>query len=307
MAKKTLQEQAADAYSKMIVDITEDEIEGEFSFSSEKLFSTTNVLRKRIISANSENNVSTFDPLTLGPFYLFITTPRFMNLDNESVSNYLKIGSASAPNELIRYLQGRHYGSTNFMKIFTNSLDSLSFDDIILDTTEISEGWEGSKLTVPKHTINSRQSGSVSFPFQEYENTPLTKIISIWIRYIEGVTRGFIEPSRVARTEKFLDYCCSIFGIVLNVDGRTIEKMVKYTGAFPTAIPYSNGEGKRGPSENVLLNIPFSFTKKETLDEAMIVADFNYITGESSDEVRIVERNNRLKLLFENEFDNLRY
>ena len=212
------------------------------------------------------------DPASTGPFYVFITTPD-LNILEENARKYLKIGEPMAPEAIARLLTG----GNGVIKLLTNLAEGFSPQDIVLDTYSVGEGWDGSKMTVPKSTLNSRQNGTAQIEFVEWSGLPITNMHRMWVDYIEAVTKGILSPKYGNPnyiTARILDYACSIYYFQTLPDARTIEFGVRFTGAFPTAVPYTPWSGRLGNSEGIKVSIPYAFSYMEPMD-AMIFDEFN--------------------------------
>lgn len=219
------------------------------------------------------------DPASTGPFYVFVTTPD-LNILSESARKYHQIGTPVAPEEIAKLLTG----GAGFIKMLTNLAEDFGVQDVSLDTYNVGEGWDGAKLTVPKSTLNSRQNGTLQIELLEYAGTPVTTLHRLWVDYIEAVTKGIISPKRDGAIDyiirRILDYACSVYYFSLLPDARTIEFGVRFTGCFPTAIPYTAWSGKIGGIDAVKVNIPYAFTYMEPMDPA-IFTDFNKSAGQA--------------------------
>ena len=216
------------------------------------------------------------DPAATGPHYVFVTTPD-LNLEGTRATKVLGVGTPSAPTELAKTLSG----GTGFIKILTNLADGFPTQDVVLDTHTIGEGWEGSKMSVPRHTLNSRQDGTFQLEYHDMAGLPVLLIHKLWVDYIDAVTKGTLSPKTGAIDyikARILDYAVSIYCFHLLPDARTIEFAVRYTGCFPSAIPYSALAAKVGSSEAIRLNIPYTFSYMEPLDAA-IFNEFNQVAN----------------------------
>jgi hypothetical protein len=250
---------------------TSEEIIKKRFFSPDKYISTFNPLKLGSYGSGSAGIGN--DPAMTGPFYVFITKPD-LNVLSEPSKKYLKIGSPVAPEILANLLTNG--GSSGFIKLLTNFAESFSTQDIVLDTLTVGEGWTGSKLTMPKHTLNSRQNGSVQIEYKEWSGLPVTLVHKLWIDYIEAVSLGYVFPKGSVSTNegyqtayvqaRILDYASAMYCFQLLPDGKTIEFGTKYTGIFPTAVPYSPWSGKIGPSEIIKVTIPYAYSYMEPMD-----------------------------------------
>ena len=216
------------------------------------------------------------DPASTGPFYVFVTRPD-LNLGTDAAKKFLGIGQPTAPEPIAKLLQG----GAGLIKLITNLAEGYSVQDVNLDTYAIGENWEGAKLSTPKSTLNSRQDGTIQLEFQEYSGLPITALHKIWIDYIEAVTKGILNPKYDSPNyigQRILDYACSIYVFQTQPDGETIEFGARFTGAFPTAIPFSPWAGKVGNSEGVKVTVPYVYSFMEPMDPA-IFAEFNVSAG----------------------------
>ena len=226
------------------------------------------------------------DPAATGPFYIFVTRPD-LNIFSQSSVKVFSIGSPVAPREIAELLT--FDTGTGFIKLLTNLAEGLSTQDIVLDTHATVEGFDGSKMNTPRSTLNSRQDGSLQIEFQEWSGLPITTLHRLWIEYIEAVTKGIVAPRSDTPNyllDRVLDFACSIYYFQLLPDARTIEFGVRFTGCFPTAIPYSPWNARLGNAEAVKVSVPYNFAYMEPM-EPQIFKEFNTSAGSSG--VRISE------------------
>jgi hypothetical protein len=239
----------------------------------------------RLLDEFNPNRLQTFGlgadgigsgPAATGPFYIFFTCPD-LNLDDEKTRTQLGLGKPTAPESIAKLLTG----ATGVIKLLTNTADSYSAQDITLDTSPIGETWIGAKLTVPKHTLSSRQDGSFQIDYVEYSGLPITLLHKIWVDYIEGVTNGLLQP-KLTPTDyiynRVLDYACSIYVFQLLPDAETIEFGMRLTGCYPTAIPFSSWTGRIGGVDAVKVSVPYSYSFMEPMDYR-IFEEFNVSVG----------------------------
>jgi hypothetical protein len=199
-----------------------------------------------------------------------------MNVGTDAAKKFLGIGQPTAPANIANMLTGG--GASGIIKMLTNLCESYGMSDIVLDIHTVGETWDGSKLVVPKSTLNSRQDGTLQLEFQEWSGTPVTTLHRIWVDYIEAVTKGTLLPKSDNGinyvSARILDYACSIYAFQLQPDGSTIEFGVRFTGCFPTSEPLSQWGGKIGNSEGVKVSVPYAYSYMEAMDPA-IFYEFN--------------------------------
>ena len=255
-----------------------------------------------------ENSLKRFDGLytnvykdsfITGNSYIFITKPLlFINPLKDTKTNkdkaaylnmtrdplFVQYISTEALNEVDRYIpQMLSYNLSNsnvrswFMPIFTNSCKSFDSNDTTLEQTEAFDTKQGYREVLPSHKTASEAANSLSITVTEDNNLTFTKIMSIWVNYISNITDGTFEANPDMIKEGALDYMSSIYYFVLDPDGRTIKYWCKYTGCWPTAIPYGSLRYSKGDNSLVDLNLSFAYTTKEDMNPA-ILEDFNRIS-----------------------------
>ena len=204
------------------------------------------------------------DPAATGPFYVFMTTPD-LNLKTTEAKNVLGLGKPTAPDAIAKLLQG----GTGLIPLITNMTESISASDLVLDIHSVGEGWDGSKLPVPKNTLNSRQDGTVLLDLMEWSGLPVTALHKIWVDYIESVSKGIVYPDAGYISRRELDYVCSIYYFQCMADARTIEFGVRFTGCFPTAVPFSPWNARIGAQDAVKVSVPYAYAYMEPMDNAI--------------------------------------
>jgi hypothetical protein len=201
------------------------------------------------------------DPAQTGPFYVFVTRPD-LNLDPAEAVSALALGKPTAPNSIASMLKG----GAGIIPLITNLVEGINPSDISLDIHSIGEGWDGSKLPTPRSTLNSRQDGTLQLDIGEWSGLPATKLHKIWVDYIEYVAKGILSPKVDYMKGRILDYAVSIYYFQCRPDGATIEFGVRFTGCFPTAVPFSPWTGRIGSQDAVKLSIPYAYSYMEPMD-----------------------------------------
>lgn len=294
-----------DNVSKEKIQMAKNQIDGSSSavdsFLKQRYVTSSDLLVKfnpeRLKAKGAGNGAFGADPAATGPHYVFITTPD-LNLEGDKAAKVLGVGTPSAPSELAKVLSG----GTGFVKLLTNLADGFPAQDVVLDTHAVGEGWEGSKMTMPRHTLNSRQDGTFQLEYHEMAGMPVLLIHKLWVDYIDAVTKGTLSPKTGAIDyikARILDYAVSIYCFHLLPDAQTIEFAVRYTGCFPSAVPYSSVAARSGPSEGIRLTVPYAFSYMEPLDAA-IFNEFNQVaagTGVSVSEQGVAGATRRARYL----------
>lgn len=171
--------------------------------------------------------------------------------------------------------------SSPFIRLFSNSFQSIDGKDVAARTIDISETFYGYKQTLPISIIDSKVGDSVSIKFREYKQLPITRMINTWVEYCEQVRRGTISPTQYMMDKDEIDYTAALYYFLLDFDGETILYYSKYTGAFPMSVPYASIVAEVGSHDVVDINVEFSYSFKEDNDLA-ILQDFNKISSMDS-------------------------
>ena len=80
--------------------------------------------------------------------------------------------------------------------------------------------------------------------------------------------------------DRVLDFACSIYYFQTLPDAQTIEFGVRFTGCFPTAVPFSPWNARLGNSEGVKVSVPYTYAYMEPM-EPRIFMEFNSSAGSS--------------------------
>lgn len=248
-------------------------IDKEFA-SVKTMFEGFNIDRKLVYANDNGHEYGSGDPSIHGTFFVFITVPD-LNLEESVNRGALGIGNPFARHVLAEQLYRKGRLGGNFIKLFTNTAMNAPFQDINLDNTEVSENWDGVKLTIAKNDVNSTQSGTVNLRLRELAGNPVLNTINIWHNYINAVVKGRISPTRANIDNRILDYASTIYVFTLGQDHTTIEYAAKYSGCYPASVPAAAGSNEIGDGHGpVELDVPFTFNFYESMN-GVILEDFN--------------------------------
>lgn len=136
---------------------------------------------------------------------------------------------------------------------------------------------EGYQINLPTHTTASNAANTFNLDLPETQNLDITKMMSLWVKYMENVGNGTFNPNPLMVKNRKLDYTSSLFYFVFEPDGRTLKYWVKFTGCFPTEIPSSSLGYQKGSSDAVTVSIPFQYNVKEEMNPD-ILKEFNMIS-----------------------------
>lgn len=168
------------------------------------------------------------------------------------------------------------YNVSGFLPIFTNQNKSFDASDLQIGQVDAFETKEGYREPLPTNLTQAKAANTVSFTVTEDSNLSFTKLMGLWVNYISNITDGTFDANPEMINSGTIDYMSSIYYFTLGPDGRTIKYWCKYTGCWPTAIPYNNFRSSRGQNEPVEINIPFNYTVKEDMNPC-ILEEFNII------------------------------
>lgn len=247
------------------------------------------------------------DPFISGNAFVFITKPllfldpikppvkeynrnmAYMNMTRDPVfTQFLKTEQLNAVDDKIikslSYIES--YSDSKFLPIFTNECKSFDVSDVTLEQYEVFETKQGYKQVLPTHKTLSEAANVVNISVTEDNNLSFTKMLTLWVNYISNITDGTFDANPDMVLNGCLDYMSSIFYFVLEPDGRTLKYWCKYTGCWPTTIPYSPLNYSKGSNETVDLSIPFQYMVKEDMSPK-ILEDFNIIAMNMSGEDRL--------------------
>lgn len=170
-------------------------------------------------------------------------------------------------------------GSAPFMRILTNQSMGHTPTPTTTQTKDVKETMLGYKMRLPGSNAASVTAGEFSMEFAELSGAEVTKLFKLWTDYIEGVRRGYVTPSDRAVRLNYLDYACSMYYFLLAPDGYTIVSWTKYTGVFPTSVPYDAFGYQMGTTnEAPKVSVQFAYTHKEDMDIAAL-SDFGFVSG----------------------------
>jgi len=242
-----------------------------------------------------DNNIYR-DPFVGGNAFIFVTKPllfidydkstgeslAYLNMTRDPVfSQYLVDQQFNKMDrklvELLSYNVDRYYSGTNFLPMFTNQCKSFDSNDSVMEQMDAFDTKQGYRQPLPSHKSASEAMNTLSFNVTEDSNLSFTKLLTLWVNYISNITDGTFDANPEMILNGALDYMCSIYYFVLSPDGRTIKYYCKYTGCWPTTIPYSALRYDRANNDVVDISVPFVYTIKEDMNPK-ILEEFNILS-----------------------------
>lgn len=235
-------------------------------------------------SFNRFKNHEGMDFLESGIGYFFFTKPQ-LNLSGQDES-LLKIHYPFIYMYKDKAAYTNMFNGRNFVYPLTNLGTGFDTHDIVMETDEYSNTFRGYKMVAPTTTVKSEVAGDFSINYLETSDMYVTTYHKIWLDYIQGVREGVLKPIPGAikglsnKTGKnrtgYIDYMCSVYYFLLDVDGQSIKYWAKYTGVFPTNLPYSTFKWEQGQSELRKMSINYQYNYKEDMNP-ILLEEFNKI------------------------------
>lgn len=238
------------------------------------------------------------DPFVTGYAFIFVTKPSLF-IDPEKNGGQTQHGALAYENmerdpyftqflttealnsmdvDIVKLLSyNPKYRKTNFLPILTNRFKNIQGGNIQIKPTQEFMTKKGYHIPLPNNIDDSALPGTLAISIPETSNLDITKMMGLWVNYMQNVSEGIFNPNPDCVKNGVLDYMSSIYYFVLNPDGKTIKYWVKYTGCYPLEIPSSSLQYTRGSSENVELNLNFQYTLKEEMNPD-ILKEFNLIS-----------------------------
>ena len=233
-----------------------------------------------------------YDPMVSGYGFIFVTKPSLYitpdEIDTIAYRNmtrdtyFKKFTDTNSLNEsdrlLPKILSFHNYNNTRtFIPMFTNKLKNLEASDIVMESSDAFDTKQGYRMPLPTSYSASEATSQLSLSVTESSNLDFTKLMSLWVKYISNISDGTFTANAECIRDGIIDYMCSIYYIALAPDGRTIKYWCKYSGCWPTTIPYSAMRYNKGDPQLVDLDIPFIYTYKEDMS-VDVLQDFNIVS-----------------------------
>lgn len=175
------------------------------------------------------------------------------------------------------------YNVSSFIPMFTNQFRNFNSGDVSLGTTDAFDTEKGYMETLPTFSDQSKGASQISFQVQEDANMSFTKLLGLWVNYIDNISSGVFDANPDMVLNGALDYMSSIYYFVTEPDGKTLKYWCKYNGCYPSAIPYSSISFDRGSFEFLQLPISFNYTVREDMNPK-ILEEFNILSFKLMDQ-----------------------
>ena len=241
------------------------------------------------------------DPLVSGWSWMFLTKPD-MNLwiDEPSIPAFytaqeaLRLADFPDRPEMVEALQWSRNKSSSFVRIATNLCVNAPFADIAGDTYQAFENFVAQGISLGGHTTASRAMQEMTVSYKELDGTPILRMHDIWVKYIELAGKGLVQRTDENHKARVLDYAASIYVFHVKPDGRTINMWCKYSGVFPTSVPWSAMQSEIGTADAVKVDIPYAYSWYE-VNDTDILFDFNAVSSGTLYDVSPLEDDDALE------------
>lgn len=176
--------------------------------------------------------------------------------------------------EMFDYRTG--YMNPYFSPLISNAIKQLSIPDYALDNREGYENMFGHKVTFGTTGRKSGYGTDFSISFYDTKELLIMNIMQIWIKYIEIMYEGQAGLRCIPRQAGNLDYLGALYYFVLEPDGQSISHWGRYTGIYPTGVPWSSIQMASGSSDVPEFNVNFKCQWHEWNNVA-VLHDFNFL------------------------------
>jgi hypothetical protein len=177
---------------------------------------------------------------------------------------------------------------TPFIPMFSNCCkDSGGGKDILLEVFESEGDYSGNRYQFATGADDAFTVGETSVNFMDLYGSPIFLTIYMWVMYIHLLTKGVVLTRKEYVKYRIIDYTCSIYVFLTDLDGETIIRWAKYTGCFPKNVPM--GVIKHSMESNNMeelrdLSISFAYNRYEPM-RPQVFQDFNKIIYPCFDQI----------------------
>ena len=175
------------------------------------------------------------------------------------------------------------YFDTNFIPLLSNTCTETSnAKDIILDVWETEGDYSGNKLQYASGVDETMSIGEITLTFDDLYFSPVMNLMYMWIMYMHNVRKNIMKPDGRYIFHRIIDYTCSIYIFMLDTDGKTIVRWIKYGGAFPRTIPFGQILHSQEPNQQQLkqIQVPFAYNFADPMNP-LTLTEFNMLAGAS--------------------------
>lgn len=251
-----------------------------------------NFTKNSYIDLYHDNNKSENDPKIKGFFIVLMVKPDLNLGDYDTLilnknitdSNYASYSQNAQLGKMFKGLINpfilsnlTHSSSSYFSPIISNRVESVSYPDVGSNSEDTITTLDKAIFKLP---ITETGTSGMTFQMRLRENEAhdVTRMISVWHKYMHGVTKGNLSPKNEYSEYSIIDYKASLYIIHLKPDFRTITMWSKYTGIYPNNIPLSTFSEDISQVADVAIDVEFSYDKFEWMNEDLL-KEINLLTS----------------------------
>lgn len=172
-----------------------------------------------------------------------------------------------------------HTSTNYFSNIISNAIESVSYPDVGSNSEDTLVTLDKAIYKLPV-TETGHSGLTFSLRLRENEGHDALRMMSVWHKYIQAVTKGRLVPKEEYLKYNIIDYKASLYTIHLKPDFKTITMWSKYTGIYPSSLPISALSESIEDVSDVALDFEFTYDKFEWMDED-ILREINLLTSNS--------------------------
>lgn len=168
--------------------------------------------------------------------------------------------------------------SNPFIPLLYNTATKFDTKDMVSRTMEIGETAYGFKQTLPSTNVESIVGDEFSIDFIDLQGLPVLHLLNAWFIYHNKIRRGQLTPSLNAIKEPYIDYLCSVYYFLTEMDNSALMYWAKYTGVAPISVPFSQFSSDYMTHDIVKYPVNFVYSFKEDMNPD-ILTDFNKVSN----------------------------
>lgn len=166
-----------------------------------------------------------------------------------------------------------------FIPVLTNNLKSVSgWPDVVVPTYSSSPGLYKEVYSMIDGSMNIWGEYDLDLTFKNIRGDIILYLFYIWTKYPTLTFEGSMWPYLDFVTERELDYTSRIYRIILDVDKKTVTKVIACGACFPISVPIGMfGDFNRETpyfDQNKDITIRFRCMGMEIFDD-ILIKEFN--------------------------------
>lgn len=167
----------------------------------------------------------------------FKQTP--IKVDTSSIIKAVEEVAAKFPKVVYEGLTSPLVDENNvFIPVLTNLLKSMSgWPDSTMATFTSKEGLKREQWAIADGALDIFDSFDLDCNFRNIKDEPLILLFETWLRYMEGVFEGMMEPYPDVVIENEIDYTTRIYRLVLDESFNFVKKIAATGASFPLNVP----------------------------------------------------------------------